>query len=297
MTCFDFQNRTSDYLDGTLTEPLKRDADDHLAHCKECSERQKHFRTILAAIASQPKLVLPPSLKKDPLSSVLPKNHVSRLSFSRWQYVPWYLRTLIEGTGIVALVLLCISSAPKIRSLYETNIEKSLNDFRESSRLTDTLAESVDPAIPPLQGKGLSPISGTVTRDDDLSGEDEESESNVSDIRVGRSQLWRFTLKTVSPDELRPQVVKALTELGLPSTLQGLGGVQVPGGIEFDLVVPQSTVANLKHALEKLTPRPTEGNSDSSAENKNFSWYRVKSKRKLSEDKSQVVIWLAQPSK
>jgi hypothetical protein len=102
-------------------------------------------------------------------------------------------------------------------------------------------------------------------------------------------------LKTVSPDELRPKVIQALIEMNIPNTTVGINGMQVPGGIEFDLVLPQSAVPNIKKALQKLTPHSNDSQDESSA-SESFSWYKVKSKRKLPEGKSQVVIWLAQPT-
>jgi hypothetical protein len=127
---------------------------------------------------------------------------------------------------------------------------------------------------------------------DEISGEDESPQSAV---HAGQPQLWRFTLKTVSPDELRPQVIKALQELNIPPHTHGLAGTQVPGGIEFDLILPQTIVPNIKHALEKIIPGAA-GDKDSPVGSEIFSWYKVKSRKKLPEGTSKVVIWLSQPN-
>ncbi len=292
MTCFTLQSRTSDYLEGTLSESLKREAEDHLGNCKECHARHRHYRLILAAIANQPKSTLPALLKKSPLTNPLPRGPTSQPTLIQWESIPWLLRTLIEGVGIVVFILFGTYSAPKIRALYEKNIDKSLTDFHESTHLNEILPDTVDPVLPPLQENPVN-LSGSQAGDD-ISGEDDSEDDD--DVHVGRSQLWRFTLKTVSPDELRPQVVKALTEAGVPLSLPGLGGIQVPGGIEFDLVLPQSSVPNIKHFLQKMAPPPFSDKVNSPSGSENFTWYRVKSKRKLPEGTSQVVIWLSQPN-
>lgn len=292
MSCFEWSNYSSDYLDGTLTDALKREADDHLESCKECSERNKHYRLILSSIADQPRVALPTALKRSPFSAVILKGEVARFSLSRWEKIPWHIRTLVEGMGIVLVVLIGISSAPRLRALYEKSLERSLNDFKESLSLSENSEDILDPAIPPLQGKGGHAVVPVTSEPDELYGEDD---SENDDVKVGKSELWRFTLKTVSPDEMRPQVVKALTELGIPMNTPGMGGTQVPGGIEFDMVLPLSQVQNIKHAIQKLAPKTSEESSDQPG-SENFTWYKVKSRRKLPEGKSQVVIWLAQPN-
>src|SRR5687767_4010791 len=92
MNCFEWQNRSSDYLDGSLPESRKRDADDHVESCKDCSERYKHYRLIISSIASQPRTSLPSTLRKAPLSAIIPRVETSKLSFSTWELIPWYFR-------------------------------------------------------------------------------------------------------------------------------------------------------------------------------------------------------------
>jgi hypothetical protein len=312
MNCFEWQNHASDFLDETLPESLKKKAEQHIKSCTECSEKHQNYKTIVGAISSLPLSALPPPLRKAPLSAHLPRSETARIALSHWEQIPWYLRTLLEAGGIIFFVLLGISSAPLIRSFYEKSIEKTLSEFRGSfTGAEPTLAEN-DPSLPPVSVATGSTHSGS--SEEELNGED-DSENESENVKVGKSELWRFTLKTVSPDEIRPVIVKTLTDLKIPTSTPGLGGVQVPGGIEFDLILPQSDVPNIKKALEKISPRlsgPTHGSAtatavsthakkDSSDEteesaSENFSWYKVKSKRKVPEGKSQVVIWLSQPN-
>lgn len=298
ISCFSWQNHTSDYLDHSLPEETKRQLDIHLKQCEDCEKRLEHYRVLLNTISTLPKPTLSPH-------SIILKR-VSGIHIPRWDYVPWYIRSLIHGLSIVALVLIGISSVPKIRSIYEKKIEKTLSEFRESAQISEPHDDN-NPSIPPTQEHAEDSLNSS-ERGDEISGEDdspEDTEDSLPAGKVGKSQLWRFTLKTVTPDELRPQVVKTLIALGVPSQTPGLAGLQVPGGIEFDLVLPQNFVLNIKQELQKLAtkslikPISSESNIDHQSEekeNNHFSWYRVKSRRKLPEGKSQVVIWLSQPT-
>ena len=294
INCFEWQNHSSEFLDGTLPEKQQQKAEKHLETCKECRQRSKHYQLLLTSIRQQKKATLPPHLEQPAFRLPLSRTEWTRLHLSRWEVLPWHLRTLIEGVGIVFVILFGISSAPKIRAWYQKSMENNVN-HPESIALTDSFSEGVDSSVPPL-AENPARNSQTLSATEELNGEDDTDEN---DIRVGRAQLWRFTLKTVSPDELRPQVIQGLKELGIPSNTPGLGGMQVPGGIEFDLILPQSFVSGIKHTLEKLItddPNASGQKSNPPEEAENFSWYKVKSKRKIPEDQSQVVIWLPQPN-
>lgn len=288
MNCFQWQNSSSDYLDGTLSEPSKTEADFHLKNCSECKERFRHFKQLISSISQRPKSKLPEALKIAPFSAELPSLETQTLDRSFWQRIPWYLRTVIEGSGMVALVLMAISSAPKIRSMYESRMERSLKELNESIELAEIGRNEMDSTLPQLKYKSpvafSSPLPVGVDTDED--GFDEEDSTDADQtLQVGEGQLWRFSLKTVSPDEMRRTIIQALMDLKLPATTPGLGGLKVPGGVEFDLALPLSMVIPVKIAIEKLAPKASE-----------FSWYKVKSRTKIPLGKAQVVIWLAQPN-
>ncbi len=294
INCFKWQSYSSDYLDKTLPESLYEKINEHLKICTLCHDQLDHYQQIISCIAHQPKSTLPLGLKKPTRLGIFYKKEEGDLWLPRWRNLPWPFRTLLESSGIVILILGGVYSAPKLRDLYIHHIEKSSNDFDEASLASESVTEELDTKIPPLQ-KNKEPRTPATQKNNEesedlVSGEDDsETEDQV---QVGKSQLWRFTLKTVSPDELRPLVVKTLIDLGIPQTTPGLGGIQVPGGIEFDFILPQTRVAEIKHALSKLAPKASDPHS--SASNENFTWYRVKSKKTLPKGTSQVVIWLSQ---
>jgi len=309
MNCFEWQSHSSDYLDGTLIASAKKEAEAHLDSCKECTERSKHYRVLLTAIANQPRSTLPVPIRRSPLTAVLPKLDVGKLGRSRWERVPWYIRTTIEGVSIVMVILLGISAGPKLRSIYERRMERNLSDFNET--LSDPATESADPVaaqIPLTRANPANPLATDAQSvGDDYSGENEADDSSDDEdsstagqggksgslLHVGSSEIWRFNFKADSPHDIRPKIVQILTSAGLATSTPGIGGVEVPGGIQFDLLVPQNIVANLKPQLEKLAPVRPEGHTDSAVW-ETFTWYKNKSKTKLPAGQTRIVIWLSQ---
>jgi hypothetical protein len=321
MNCFDWHNRASDHLDGTLMGAVKAEADQHLDECRDCMERFKRYRIILNSLSAQPRATLPIPIRKSPLVSGLP--HLGlKLSRSRWDHIPWYLRTTIEGVGIVFMILLGISTGPKLRAVYERSMEANLEEFTQSFREWREWRESRTPSdddAPLARGKAVAPASvtdaqsGAPQSGDELASGDSESDSDTtadeeddatpveggggtndtSDIRVGANEIWRFMLKTDSPHEMRPKIVKILTALQIPSGTHGIGGVEAPGGIQFDLLVTPEIIADIKHELQAIAPKPPAELANTPA-GETFTWYKNKSKTKLPDHKTRVVIWLSQ---
>ncbi|MEK6579023.1 MAG: hypothetical protein AABZ55_07330 [Bdellovibrionota bacterium] len=297
MNCFEWQTRASDHLDGTLIASLKKEADSHIDSCKECSERLKHFRSIISSIAAQSRSTLPVPIRKAPLSAHLPRLDMARIRRSRWERLPWYVRTTIEGTGVVFLIVLGISTGPRLRGLYERSVEKSLSDYTETA---DASAQANLPANMAMVRGKVGEAAMDEGGEDEVSGENEEDEDQHAaqgsvgddeDIRVGSSEIWRFSLLTDSPRDLRLKVVQILSELRVSPNTPGIGGIQTPGGIQFDLILSQSTVSNLKKQLQRIAPKPAEGAASSGG---TFTWYKTKSRRKIPEGKTRVMIWLSQ---
>jgi hypothetical protein len=323
VNCFDWNNRASDYLDGTLMGAVKAEADQHLDSCRECSERFKHYRIILSSISARPRATLPIPIRKFPLVSGLPRLSL-RISRSRWDHIPWYLRTSIEGVGIVFMILLGISTGPKLRSVYERSMESNLEEFTQSFReWRESRFQATEEEAPLTRGKSLGPASVTegaspdaqkgeelISGDSDSEGDstsdtsdDDEDDATVveggggnndtSDIRVGANEIWRFMLKTDSPHEMRPKIVKILTALQIPATTRGIGGIEAPGGIQFDLLVSPEIISDIKHELQAIAPKPP-AELEKSPAGQTFTWYKNKSKTKLPDHKTRVVIWLSQ---
>ena len=295
MNCFEWQNRSSDYLDGTLIGALKKSADEHLEGCDYCREKHKRYLLILSTVNSQPRTALPIPLRKDPFSNKLPGLGIKG-SRARWQNLPWYFRTGIEGLGIAVAILFVIAVVPKIRSAYERGVQRKLEGFNAGFG-SDGLG--TEEAAPLTRGK-LADTETKATADEyntEAAGNEESTDSSEDsadgDIKVGKAEIWRFNLKTDSPYQMRPQIVKFLEDLKIPAGTPGLGGVEAPGGIQFDLFVPQSVVQALKKQLQKIAGKSESAANPTSNEDA-FTWYKNKSKREIPAGKSRVVIWLSQ---
>ena len=144
-------------------------------------------------------------------------------------------------------------------------------------------------AVPLARGKA------GVDDAEELASSEGESESSAgveveSNVQVGKSEIWRFNLKTDAPTIVRGQIMKALKETGVPVTTPGIGGVEAPGGIQFDLLVPVAVIAPLKGQLEHLAGTPSENLPFSET----FTWYKNRSKKPIPSGMSRVVIWLSQ---
>jgi hypothetical protein len=299
MNCFDWQNRASDYLDGALIASLKREADEHLESCDSCNTRHKHYRLVLTSIASQPRNALPVAIRKTPLALAV-RDRKIRLSdrIGLWSTLPWYARIPLEGAGIVLLISLAISAGPRLRALYERRMERSLTEYSEgfgdadSAATTATLGRGnvVAAADPNAAQAAVDPSS-----DDFAGGEGGGDAAGDSDspVKAGAAETWRFNLKTDSPLDVRTKIQKILTDLKVPSSTPGIGGIEAPGGIQFDILVPQGVVVDLKQALEKIAPPPMKELEDSPI-GETFTWYKNKSKHPLPAGQTHVVIWLSQ---
>jgi hypothetical protein len=230
------------------------------------------------------------------------------------------MRTTIEGVGIVFMILLGISTGPKVRSLYERSMETNLEEFTQSFReWRESRLQTADDETPLTRGKSTGPApaaedvnqspqrteelaSGDSDSDGEGSADDEEDDATVvegggnndtGDIRVGSNEIWRFMLKTDSPHEMRPKIVKILTGLQIPTTTRGIGGIEAPGGIQFDLLVSPEIISDIMHELQAIAPKPP-AELEKSPAGQTFTWYKNKSKTKLPDHKARVVIWLSQ---
>lgn len=319
MNCFEWISRSSDYLDGTLIGAKKQEADQHLDRCTDCNERYKHFRLIITAVASKPRSSVPISLQKAPFSSRLPRLDLG-LKTTRWARIPWYIRTPLEAAGIVFLTLATVSIGPKLRILYEKRLEKSLSDFGQifsESSPTQQMASNTRSSNE--VGNEITKYDTSKTNDEFSSegGEEEDAPSptieNTNDdtndpahkgedqsnenIKVGKADVWRFILRTDSPQDLRPKITTLLktlsSEAGDSAPSSKAEGVNAPGGIQFDLVLQQSAIPKLKRQLFELAPPTPDGLADTPA-GETFTWYKIKSKRALPKGKVRVVIWISQ---
>jgi hypothetical protein len=318
LNCFNWQNRASDYLDGSLTAQAKREADEHLENCADCDTRYKHYRLLVSSIASQPRTALPVAIRKAPFSRPVAKSAAAKVTWlariARWTNVPWYIRVPAEGLAIVFVVAMAISSGPRLRYLYERKMDRSLNEYNEGFENTETDSTAPNGATQDVAQNGVLPTTGAAGPapatsgkptaeafaptdvSEDADSEDDEGESDDADtpeIHVGKAEVWRFNMKTDSPRDIRPKITQLLTNLKVPANTAGIGGIEAPGGIQFDLLVSPDVVPQVKQALEKMAPAAPKDVANSPL-SETFTWYKNKSKTPIPPGKTRLVIWLSQ---
>jgi hypothetical protein len=229
---------------------------------------------------------MPLDLREDPLS--FPVRRVRRFvenPKAAWKRLPVAMRLLIEGVSIAAVVVLGIRLGPVVREMYEARMEKRLQ--------TLIAAEDLSSQNVPL-ARGRSENEDAELSDEVANSEgDAENSTGVdveSDVQVGKGEIWRFNLKTDAPALVRNQILKTLKDVGIAETTPGIGGVEAPGGIQFDLLVPQAAIPQLKVQFEKLAGAPSANLPFSET----FTWYKNRSKKPIPNGMSRVVIWLSQ---
>ncbi|MEK6706830.1 MAG: hypothetical protein AABZ06_13685 [Bdellovibrionota bacterium] len=299
MNCFEWQNCSSDFLDGIMVGSSKREAEEHVESCSTCGERHRHLRLILSLIAKQPRSSLPIQLRKSPLRAHTPQAEGRPGFRARWHHLPWYVRMAIEGISIVTSVLILVTFAPKLKTVYENYYQRDLysDDFTQGNMLLSS-TQSQEQAVPesnsenPLFTRGNVNLTTAPSEDDFSTNEPSGDTANAPSL-TKNSEIWRFNVRTDSPHDTRSKVVNILGELRVPKSTDGLGGIEVPGGIQFDLLLPNTVVHNLRTKLQKLSAKQeTDKTADPALET--FSWYKNKSSKQIPEGKTRVVIWLSQ---
>ncbi|MEK7689660.1 MAG: anti-sigma factor, partial [Bdellovibrionota bacterium] len=308
ITCFEWRAHASDFLDGLLPEKTKRDADDHLVGCPACREQLKHFRAILAALSAQPRSALPIGIRKAPLGFRIPKPDAN-LKISRWERAPWYVRTAIEGFGVGLLILAIITVIPKARELYEKSTQRKIEaigfddpELGMKGEGAETLQLARGRSDPGNGGggpgaTGLENSEGDIDSgeyaEDDLDLEDApEAETDEGEVTVGKGEIWRFSFKTDSPAELRPRIIQYMKDLRVPADTLGFGGVEAPGGIQFDLLVPRNVIGSLRAQLQKMAKISEKvsgknaGKAQGVPQSTDFTWYKTRSAKPIPEGKA-----------
>lgn len=289
MDCFEAQNKITDAFDGILPPSTQTRFDLHVASCSECTLKMGRMRELLRILHQQPRAVMPLELREDPLA--FPIRRLKKI-FSNpkavWKQLPVVARLLIEGGSIAAVVVIGIKLGPIAREMYERRMEKQLQIL--------IAAEDLNGQIVPLsRGKSDAEdaeLSDEVANDPSLEIDSENSSGvDVEDeVQVGQGEIWRFNLKTDAPALVRTKILKALKDAGIAENTAGIGGVEAPGGIQFDLVVPRAAIPILKVQLEKLAGSPNENLPFSET----FTWYKNRSKKPIPSGTSRMVIWLSQ---
>ncbi len=322
MSCFEWETHASAFLDGALSPGLKRSSESHLEACKECRERHQRYRLILESLASLKRIPAPAEIKYE--REAREKNRPARTARG-WSRADRFTRPVLKALrglsgrtwGWVSLSVIgfiVLAALPKLQALYDARLQKRLDAVN--------FAELPVTQAPPQDAAGEEDLSNL----DDFSGDEiEEGElASDSDSATGTSlraaswegewdpsklkdsatrssatgaQVWRFILRTDSPQDLRTRVHEALLAAGVSPQSRMIHGFVAPGGIQFDVLAPASAIPDLKESLQKLSDAHSPAEDPQRAESpyptQPFTWYRNRSKRPLPAGAARVVIWLS----
>lgn len=289
MDCFETRNHMTDSIDGTLAPGARHDFEAHLKSCDPCTKQANRLRELIQVMHGQARAAIPLELRDDPLSFKLPALPFDKNPKAIWRNLPVWVRLMIEGIAIACVVTLGIQIGPQIRSFYEHRMDQRLQTMIAAEDLSN------EGAVPLSRGKA-DPESAHSDTEFASEETEEPSEEVVVDpnLRVGRGEIWRFNIKTDSPALIRTKIMKAFAEAGIPESTAGFGGIEAPGGIQFDLIAPQTAIPQLKAQLEKLAAPGTNSAPGDTPFSETFTWYKNRSKKPIPSGTSRVVIWLSQ---
>jgi hypothetical protein len=209
-------------------------------------------------------------------------------------------------TATIFLVL------PRILRWQENKSTESLDFWRsEAASLVEERKESstVSNAVtPPALNSGqtsesvdLSTLAASSAEEfsDETDVEETDLEEStkrgaVKNLKVGRSEIWRFHVKTYSPRDFKNKVILVLKKNGLPfSPGKSLRISDVPGGVQFDLICSTNLVNVLFNEIKGISPNTTPIAAPGTPPEA-FTWYRSRSKQNIPEGTARVIIWLSQ---
>jgi hypothetical protein len=310
LTCFELKNRSSEVLDGTISPSLKKLADQHLAICFDCSEHFSHYRTIVDKIRHFQTRSMPDSLRQNWTKTTSSEE----TRFMRWKKSTQghkFVRVVVEMLTFAMVTAMIFMILPRALHWQESKSSESLDiwkaeatgifDDRKDATADPKTDTSASPETPTSEPVDLSTI--TASSAEEFSDETDVEETDLEDstkgggiknLKVGRSEIWRFHLKTYSPRDFKSKVTLVLKKNGLPFTAgKALRISDVPGGVQFDLLCSAQLVNTLYTEIKALAPNdpplkslgtPTEA----------FTWYRSRSKQNIPVGSARVIIWLSQ---
>ena len=313
--CFQVQKKSTASLDGKLQPGEASAIEKHLGGCPACTENYRRIRKLLTCASDMPRFFLPADQRGHRIAQekLFSDFRTRSLSFSE---IPWFLRTGAESLVITFGILLAVALIPRFQRLYEASVNQRLDTLIASSTDESPL-DSVAPASKQIHIEPQNETAANFGEEDSIhSGEDlpplaAEGDSDLDESAVqtdepkqpgaGPSEVWRFSLRTSSPKEARSKVIAKLMALGgTPENTPGLGGVEAPGGIQFNLVVDRAWLPDIRKHLNSLTSdQQNDGRNTARTQNplsttEPLRWYRSASKTSLPTGKTRIIIWLSQ---
>jgi hypothetical protein len=271
---------------------------------QEIESNEDKIEILALKIKSFKKPPLPKEIRTSPLKTTPAEldGNLKLKSRPKWNRLPWFLRSALEGLGIAGIVFAVILTAPQVRSFYEQSkkgqidiydlfsIEMKLNGSSSRTHSEEVLASS--------ESTAYRHPSESDENSDDLPEEEilHDDILEIEDIFVGNSELWRFHIKTDNLRVMKERVQAAFKEIEISEDLPGTEGVRVPGGVQFNFHLQKEHVPALKHHLELIGKATVFEQRENLPvfQQEAFTWYRSRARRHVPAGKAHVVIWLYQ---
>lgn len=214
---------------------------------------------------------------------------IHRSIYQSFQSLPFAVRFGIETSAVLSTLVLLMWVIPEIRNTYENSVQKRINDYLIESSLVDS---------PAPDGTSKSPKTvATPSEADEEIDEKQASEASAASKKqpkVSDGETWRFSFTGSMTNELETGILNVLKK----TVSEDHKPLTVPGGIQFDFLLPVKELINLKTSLEDMTT-DLQRKSPSSRQNMmsaaNMSWYKKKmlNGRKIPMGNVQVIIWIS----
>ena len=228
----------------------------------------------------------------------------------RFQRLPLSIRFTLESGVVLLSLTTLLWIIPEVRNRYENSIQKRINDYLIESSLVDA-----PPPSPQIQDHNLphsssepSLVSGPVNQahispteaEEDNLIVDKSSSVNMSEVnsrkqpKVVAGETWRFSFTGTGPatTDIESAISAEIQRLNVATAKPTL----VPGGIQFDFLIPVDQVIALKMSLERKTYEIQQKYSPTNAGSiANFSWYKKRNMgtRIIPGAHVQVIIWIS----
>lgn len=201
---------------------------------------------------------VPEDLLNIPVAPVLVKDGSRTLL--NWSAAPWYVRVITEGFLATALVMGVVFSAPKIKSVYELWQEKRI----DLSGLTELASSFNAKEIEEISSEAPveNPDATTEASDHTTSEQTDKTKKPITTVTsvftendgtaAASHKVYRIMIKTDSPDSLKANINTFMTSIKAEVPQQQASyGVDLPGGVLFDVYIPVKSYRSLLNELGK----------------------------------------------
>jgi hypothetical protein len=235
------------------------------------------------------------------LASLSPKTLTTRLAiaapprpnknlYHSFQALPFPARFAIETLSVLSILVLLMWIIPEIRNTYENSVQKRINDYLIESSLVDSPA----PEGTTKEARVLPTPNPQDEEEPETSQPSAPPVSSKKQPKVNEGETWRFSFTGSMTNDIETNILLILKKAGLDQNKP----LTVPGGIQFDFMLPIQNLIPLKTSLEEMTSdlqHKSPANHQNLMSSASMSWYKRKmlGGRKIPRGQVEVMIWIS----